>query len=220
MEFVNNSADEPQQFTFSEIFDKQRIACDAVMKSPQNIVFLDIDGVLNTVSTKERSPMGYVGIQKDKVRILSTILSENNAALVLTSTWKRTWSLSFPEMSMDLDARYMVSRFADANIFICSKTVDDGDDRGHGIKNWLDAHPHKGWIVLDDEIFVDYRDCGIFPHLIRTSCYPGEGLKEKHIQTAARLFAKQASGGNQAAEMSASYERMDKLPETHHFGKS
>lgn len=205
MEFVNSSsvyphADEPQQFTFSEIFDKQRIAYDAVMESPKNIVFLDVDGVLNTASTKERSPMGCVGIQKDKVRILYAILTENNAALVLTSTWKRTWSLSLPEISMDLDARYMVSRFADADIFVCSKTIEDGNNRGHGIKNWLDAHPHKGWIVLDDELFWDYRDCGIFPHLIRTSYHPGEGLKEKHIRTAARLFAKQATG-HQATEM-------------------
>ena len=83
MKFVNSSSayshtDEPQQFTFSGIFDKQRIAYDAVMESPKNIVFLDVDGVLNTVSTKERSPMGCVGIQKDKVRILYTILTENN----------------------------------------------------------------------------------------------------------------------------------------------
>lgn len=71
---------------FSEIFTKQRAAYDAVMESPKNIVFLDVDGVLNTVSTKERSPMGYIGIQEDKIRVLHTILTDNNAALVLTST--------------------------------------------------------------------------------------------------------------------------------------
>lgn len=174
---------------FSEIFEKQRMTYKAVAESPQNIVFLDIDGVLNTASTKERSPMGYVGIQESKVRILRAILIENDASLVLTSTWKRTWCLSLPEISMDLDARYMVRKFADADIFICSKTIEDVDDRGHGIRRWLDTHPHKGWIVLDDEIFWDYKDCGIFPHLIRTSCHPGEGLKEKHIRTAAQLFA-------------------------------
>ena len=82
----------------SEIFTKQRAAYDAVMESPKNIVFLDVDGVLNTVSTKERSPMGYIGIQEDKIRVLHTILTDNNAALVLTSPWKRTWSLSLPEI--------------------------------------------------------------------------------------------------------------------------
>ena len=43
------------------------------------------------------------------------------------------------------------------------------------------------------------------------NCNPGEGLKEKYIQTAARLFAKQASGA-QTAKMSASFDSIEQLP--------
>lgn len=178
----------------AEIFERQRTEFGRMRESPHNVVFLDVDGVLNTLSAKERSPMGYIGIQKSKVRILHTILKQNDASLVLTTSWKRSWSRSVPELSMNEDARYMVEQFADADVFACDKTNDDGFDRGQGIAEWLHTHPHKGWIVLDDEIFHDYRDYGIFAHLIRTSIAPNGGLKEKHIRIAAVLFAKQQEG--------------------------
>lgn len=176
------------------IFENQRSEYQRMQESPHNIVFLDVDGVLNTDSTSDRSPMNYVGIEQGKVRILHTILEQNDAILVLTTTWKRTWSRSLPEMTMDKDCVYMVTKFAEENVFACDKTDDDGYDRGHGIARWLQKHPHKGWIVLDDEKFDDYRDYGIFPHLIQTSFAPNGGLKEKHIRAASVLFKKQSGG--------------------------
>lgn len=174
-----------------EIFERQRTEFRRMRGSPHNVVFLDVDGVLNTLAAKERSPMGYIGIQKSKVQILHTILAQNDAVLVLSTSWKRSWSRSVPELSMNEDARYMAEQFADADVFACDKTNDDGFDRGRGIAEWLHTHPHKGWVVLDDETFPDYRDYGIFAHLIRTSIAPNGGLKEKHIRIAAALFAKQ-----------------------------
>lgn len=107
----------------AEIFKRQRTEFRRMRESPHNVVFLDVDGVLNTLAAKERSPMGYIGIQKSKVQVLHTILAQNDAVLVLSTSWKRTWSRSVPELSMNKDARYMVEQFADADVFACDKTI-------------------------------------------------------------------------------------------------
>ena len=96
-----------------EIFERQRTEFRRMRGSPHNVVFLDVDGVLNTLAAKERSPMGCIGIQKSKVQILHTILAQNDTVLVLSTSWKRSWSRSVPELSMNEDARYMAEQFAD-----------------------------------------------------------------------------------------------------------
>jgi hypothetical protein len=42
---------------------------------------------------------------------------------------------------------------------------------------------------LDDEIFPDYEEYGIMPHLVKTSFYDG-GLKEKHVELAIKILNK------------------------------
>lgn len=192
-----------------------------MMEEPHNIVFLDVDGVLNTIDTKERSPMGYIGIQRSRVKILHEILKDNQAALVLSTTWKRTWSRNLPELTMDKDAAYMVTIFAEEGVFACDKTVDDGDDRGRGIAKWLNAHPHLGWVVIDDERFPDFNDYGICAHLIQTSFATGGGLKEKHIQKAKMLFDRQVSGRISTNPQIPDYKGSNYAGKRHkHFGKN
>ncbi len=55
-----------------------------------NVIFLDIDGVLNSRETEE-SCNGVIGIDSDKVARLAEIVTSNNAILLLTSTWRLHW---------------------------------------------------------------------------------------------------------------------------------
>ena len=62
------------------------------------------------------------------------------------------------------------------------------DNRGEGIRNWLANHPSvTHWIVLDDDIFPDYKQHGIMPHLVKTNFYAG-GLTETHVNQAIDLL--------------------------------
>ena len=56
------------------------------------IIFLDIDGVLNAINTKERC-QGCIGIDEEKVKTLSKIIDsfEYEPFVVLISTWKSDW---------------------------------------------------------------------------------------------------------------------------------
>lgn len=53
------------------------------------ILFLDVDGVLNCATTKERTPDGYIGVCREKAAILRRIIAETGARIVLSSEWRR-----------------------------------------------------------------------------------------------------------------------------------
>ena len=52
------------------------------------IIFLDVDGVLNNENTNARSPGGYVGVMDSKVKLLSKLVKETNADVVISSDWR------------------------------------------------------------------------------------------------------------------------------------
>lgn len=53
------------------------------------VVFLDVDGVLNTRTTVERTPDFHTGIDDARVEILAKAVRKyGNADIVLSSDWK------------------------------------------------------------------------------------------------------------------------------------
>ena len=59
------------------------------MNSMRFAVFLDVDGVLNTRTTCQRTPDGYTGIDDPRVEILAKVLEKYDChEVVLTSDWK------------------------------------------------------------------------------------------------------------------------------------
>ncbi len=154
----------------------------------QRYIFLDVDGVLNDAQSKVRSPLGYIGVDDDKINVLTEIVHLSGAQIVLSSTWKEKWYADplMKEMQ-DKDACYLDNKLAEHGLTIVDKTLDNGSDRGRGIVKWLSKHEHGGWIVLDDEMFPDFKRYGITAHLVRTSFADG-GLQHKHIKRALELF--------------------------------
>lgn len=62
-----------------------------------------------------------------------------------------------------------------------------------GIKAYLSAHPKiTNWIVLDDEIFIDFEERGIIPHLVKTN--PTLGLTDNDAETAIKMLNGQITG--------------------------
>ena len=157
--------------------------------SGKNVIFLDIDGVLNRFGTKARTPNGYQGIEESKVKILAQIRDEIDADIVLSSSWKSEWDPVYNNCSSD--GKYLVDMLAECNIEIKDKTTDlyGPRFRGSAIRHYLETHEHGCWIVLDDEIFPDFKMCKIHPHLIRTSGV--DGLKNKYVQVASRMIDRQ-----------------------------
>lgn len=105
---------------------------------------------------------------------------------MLVSTWKIGWHKDDKERQSAL-ANYLDERLAEEGLKIMDKTDGSVADRGTGIVDWLSKHPVESWIVLDDEIFKDYEECGIMPHLVKTSFYEG-GLKDRHVDLAIQIL--------------------------------
>lgn len=144
----------------------------------EKVIFLDIDGVLNDATTDVRTPCYCMGIDTEKVKILREIVEETGAEIVLTSTWKSEWDILLENRSAD--GLYLDRILAAENLQIFDKTEDKVRDRGQGIRNWLAQHPEvEKWVVLDDEVFPDFKEFDIMPHLVKTQFI--FGLTPEHV---------------------------------------
>ena len=149
-----------------------------------NFVFLDIDGVLNCATTKHRV-QGFVGIDPKKVKLLRQIVDLTSAKIVLSSSWKLDFyenSLRYPKIK-----NYLLRKLRAEDLDIYGLTLDNGSNRGWGIIRYIQDHPCDGYIVLDDEFFIDFKQCGIVPHWVHTKYQ--NGLLSEHIEVAIHKMA-------------------------------
>lgn len=106
-----------------------------------NVIFLDIDGVLNCKETKDCFE-GYIGLDKDKIELFEDIVRKTDSYWVLSSTWrldKAHVSYLFRNLSDDILDRYK-GKTPNLNTII----------RGEEIQRWLDIGMPIDFIILDD----------------------------------------------------------------------
>ena len=122
------------------------------MNSMRFVVFLDVDGVLNTRTTCQRTPDGYTGIDDPRVEILAKVLEKYDFhEVVLTSDWKAL-------DEHDDDYLYLQEKLKLYGLCISGKTNDNGSNRGEGILEFLKVHPEiDDYVILDDQKF-DFRN--------------------------------------------------------------
>lgn len=138
------------------------------------IIFLDIDGVLNCESTKERFH-GYIGVEQSKISILKKIVEATNAKIVLSSTWRLDmwWHRQGDNVKLDT-YNYIADELAKQDITIFDITPHHKDShRGREIKEWLDTATDEieNYVVIDDDtydIIKEHRG-----HVIKTSWATG-----------------------------------------------
>ncbi len=114
------------------------------------VVFLDVDGVLNTRRTCERTPSGlYYGVDPARVEILAKAMAETRTdGVVFTTTWK---DLS----ADDEDYVYLVGRLAEQGVKVLGKTEEEKvTHREDGILEYLERHKEiEDFVILDDQEF-------------------------------------------------------------------
>ena len=157
-----------------------------------NIIFLDIDGVLNCETTEERCGQ-YIGIEDQKLELLKQLVNQTKSYIVLTSSWKQFWyhNPAYKNKQDDL-AVYLDKALAKYQMRIIAKTNDDFNPfkRGQGILNYLrfikgNEIRVNNYVIFDDLTF-DYRQTNLTQHLVKTdSRY---GLQINHIMKAISLL--------------------------------
>ena len=134
------------------------------------VIFLDIDGVLNSSKTIDRN-FDYPELDPRNLVVLKKVVNKTGAVLVLTSSWKDDWIKDDGISSRAQDMiRYQLNQY-ELDIYDCTK--DKTYNRGEGIVNWLNTHKVESWCALDDEIFPDFQSYGILEKLVKTSYMEG-----------------------------------------------
>jgi len=150
-----------------------------------NIIFLDIDGVLNAEDDfggrKKPNPKieGYRGISKVKVRMLKEIVDITKAEIVLVSSWKENYEDYINNGYKNKIGKYLYNKLRELNLEIKETTLKYNSSnntkyREKEIKNYLKDHPEvENYVIIDDEAYV-YSDKTILKHLVVT--YEDSGL--------------------------------------------
>ncbi len=159
------------------------------------VIFLDIDGVLNTQQTfkdiyEEYQESHKRRVELDEIRIayLSEIVKKTNAYIVLISSWRIFGHMEdgifVPTNKRTVELQRL---FAKYNIFIYDMTPFL-ESREEEIREWLYNHDVEEYLIIDDEAF-NYNE-EERERLIKTSFYlknaPDIGLSEKHINEAVK----------------------------------
>lgn len=135
--------------------------------SSSAVLFLDVDGVLNRVGTRERVPgHGVLGIEQSKCEMIRRILRETGCGVVVSSTWRRYDDLLihlWEQLGAEAKARWIgetpiLDRVRESGIYVAKV-------RGDEIQAWLDEHPEVSrFVILDDDADMAH----LAPHLLRT----------------------------------------------------
>lgn len=101
------------------------------------VLFLDIDGVVNCQTTKERIG-STIGIEPVKMALIKRIVKQTGCVVVLSSSWR----LYPPDLAHVRE-----------HIDLYDVTPDKRGltDRGCEVKEWMDNHPDvTAYAILDD----------------------------------------------------------------------
>lgn len=154
------------------------------------VIFLDVDGVLNSDEYIDRAKKSDLqGIERDidveKIKLLKKAINETGAKVVLSSSWRYTKNVKYLK---ELLARYGI--FVDSTPFI-------QNERGLEIRQWLSENRGvEDFIILDDEIFESY-DEELMKKLVKISNRNGyslgEGLRQDDIDEIIRRLGRKKS---------------------------
>lgn len=150
------------------------------------IIFLDIDGVLNSIAFDRERTNEQGNIDESRLPLLKQILDKTGALIVLSSSWRKHWDKE-PSLCDTLGVE-INSIFAKYDIAIYDKTPQlQSNDRAEEIRLWLSQNKMvKSFVILDDIAFgwgLDIQD-----HLVKTNCRIGRGLEDQHVQKAISIL--------------------------------
>ena len=148
------------------------------------IVFLDIDGVLNSRQYDAHRGINDGNVDVSRLELLKQLVERTGAKIVLTSSWRRHWnSCGEPNDKTGEELQAVFERYG---IQLYDKTPEINGDRVKEIKAWLDVHPDVlNFVIIDDTQF----GWGEFEsNVVKTNYLIGRGLEERHIESAVSLL--------------------------------
>ena len=132
------------------------------------VIFLDVDGVLNSDeyiarTIKEKTLGIFADVDTDKIRLLQQAIQATGANIVLSTSWRYSKRIGSLKELLGLYGIYTDS------------TPCINQERGTEIRTWLNEHPEvEDYVILDDEVHDTFDD-EMMGKLIKVSEKEGSG---------------------------------------------
>ena len=137
-----------------------------------NIIFLDVDGVLNSAKELSEGPFSKLSLN-----VLKRIVDETNAKKVVISSW-RLLEFSRKILLSELEKYHLKES-------VIGMTPHLPSNREEEIMTYLKSNefPNLNFIILDDQV-IEYQD--LEEHVIKIDPY--FGLNEEHLEICIHLL--------------------------------
>ncbi len=150
-----------------------------------NIIFLDIDGVLNTDKTCAVYDNELV-IEDNKLLLLKKLVEETQSKIVLVSTKKDYWEKK-DKNKQGLYGAYLDEKFSEYGLSAYDKTIDDGIHRGLGVLAWKSKNNVRNLVILDDD---DEGYDAITKTFYLVNISSKNGLTEQDLEKAKQILSR------------------------------
>lgn len=162
----------------------------------RNVVFLDIDGVLNSNFWNEghqREISDETLIDESKIKLLSELIKETDSKIILHSGWKYWFDSNLKPLTKE--AGNLIKLFEEVGLAIDGVTPDHSTEeirkskkfslvKAGEILDWLKRHNDVDkWIVIDD---LDLHNAEINIHQVRTD--QSVGLTAEDVEKAKKML--------------------------------
>jgi hypothetical protein len=132
------------------------------------VIFLDFDGVLVTVHDRYTNASPYC------VAMLNDITNQTDAKIVVSSSWRCGSTVA--ELTDTLQ------RWGVTGEVIGKTPLLRGKKRGYEIQAWLDEHPVKSFVILDDDSDMAHLKSSL------VKCHSHHGIDTKQVAKALKVL--------------------------------
>lgn len=153
------------------------------------VIFLDVDGVLNSREYDGRRNWNELtNIDETRLPLIKEIVDSTGAKIVLSSTWRQHWDRD--STRCDTAAQYINETFAKFGLSVYDKTPDLGNSsRSEEIKKWLqDTNENiESFVIIDDCVFGWGE---LSDRFVRTEPQFRLGIEKEHVEQAIAILNK------------------------------
>ena len=147
------------------------------------IVFLDIDGVLNSAEYDLSRGEKDGNIDITRLPLIKRIVENTGAKIVLSSSWRKLWEAD--KTLCSAEGLEIDNAFSSAGLEIFDKTPIMGL-RSQEIACWLENHPETERFVILDDMLFGWGE--LSDYLVRTDGAVGRGLENQHVERAIEIL--------------------------------
>ena len=117
------------------------------------IIFLDIDGVLNSIRYDRQRTIDQGNIDETRLQLIKKLVDVTEARIVLSSSWRKHWEKDISKC--DAIGRDINEVFAKYHLDIYDKTEClPNNDRAEEIRKWLNRQGNiEAFVIFDDIAF-------------------------------------------------------------------